>query len=64
VIYKRSLLLITQEIAGFNNWGSDEIEDGQKALADEALKIRTPEVNNQNCGKPSAPAPLCTVLLA
>jgi hypothetical protein len=40
-IYKTSPLLITQEIADFNNWGSDEIEERQSAMADDALKIWT-----------------------
>ena len=40
-IYKTSPLLITQEIAGFSKWTSDEIEERQAALADDALKIWT-----------------------
>lgn len=41
LIYKTSPLLITQEIAGFSKWTSDEIEERQAALADDALKIWT-----------------------
>lgn len=40
-IYKTGALLITQEIADFTNWGADEIEERQSAMADDALKIWT-----------------------
>ncbi len=41
LIYKKSPLLITQEIAGFTKWGPDEIDKRQEGLAEVALQVWT-----------------------
>ena len=40
-IYQASPLLITQKVASFAKWGPEEIDQRQRSLAEEALKVWT-----------------------